>query len=230
VCRRAAEESIVPVVMDADRMGRTLTRIAHEVVERNRGVEELALVGIRTRGVPLARRLAREVRQITGSEVPTGSLDITLYRDDLMRQPVGPQPLVRRTEIPFSIDDRKILLVDDVLYTGRTIRAALDALIDFGRPRGIQLVVLIDRGHRELPIKADYVGKNLPTSLQQSVQVRLLEVDGEDEVQVTEPAAAPAPGAGSQTPPTPPRRPPPRPGRPPPRRRCARRICWASPT
>jgi pyrimidine operon attenuation protein/uracil phosphoribosyltransferase len=114
--------------------------------------------------------------------VPTGALDITLYRDDLMRNAVGPQPVIRKTEIPFSIDDRKILLVDDVLYTGRTIRAALDALIDFGRPRAIQLVVLVDRGHRELPIKPDYVGKNLPTSLKQSVQVRLQEIDGVDEV------------------------------------------------
>src|SRR3954470_3569630 len=170
--------------MDADRMGRTLTRIAHEILERNRGVEELALVGIRTRGVPIARRLARAIRSINGHEVPTGSLDITLYRDDLMRHPVGPQPLVRRTEIPFSIDDKKILLVDDVLYTGRTIRAALDALIDFGRPKSIQLIVLVDRGHRELPIKADYVGKNLPTSSSQSVQVHLLEIDGRDEVEI----------------------------------------------
>src|ERR1044071_9306401 len=161
----------MPVVMDADRIGRTLTRIAHEIIERNKGVEELALVGVRTRGVPIARRLARSLREITGREVPTGALDITLYRDDLMRHAVGPQPLVRRTEIPFSIDDKLILLVDDVLYTGRTIRAALDALIDFGRPKWIQLVVLVDRGHRELPIKADYVGKNLPTSLSQSVQV-----------------------------------------------------------
>ncbi|MDP6582544.1 MAG: bifunctional pyr operon transcriptional regulator/uracil phosphoribosyltransferase PyrR, partial [Vicinamibacterales bacterium] len=119
---------------------------------------------------------------ITGVSVPTGVLDITLYRDDLMRQAVGPQPLLRKTEIDFSIDDRRILLVDDVLYTGRTIRAALDALIDFGRPRTIELVVLVDRGHRELPIKADYVGKNLPTSLRQSVQVRLDEVEGTDEV------------------------------------------------
>lgn len=172
----------MPVVMDADRMARTLTRIAHEIVERNRGVDELALVGIRTRGVPIARRIARGLREIVGDEVPTGALDITLYRDDLMRQPVGPQPLVRSTDIPFSIDDRKILLVDDVLYTGRTIRAALDALIDFGRPRAIQLIVLVDRGHRELPIKADYVGKNLPTSTEQSVQVRLQEIDGRDEV------------------------------------------------
>ena len=172
----------MPEVMDADRMSRALTRIAHEILERNRGISDVALVGIRTRGVPIARRLARALREINGDDVPTGALDITLYRDDLMRNAVGPQPVIRKTEIPFSIDDRKILLVDDVLYTGRTIRAALDALIDFGRPRAIQLVVMVDRGHRELPIKADYVGKNLPTSLKQSVQVRLQEVDGVDEV------------------------------------------------
>ena len=178
----------MPVVMDADRIGRTLTRIAHEVVERNKSVGGLAIVGVRTRGVHIARRLATSLLEITGEEVPTGSLDITLYRDDLMRHTVGPQPLVRRTEIPFSIDDRKILLVDDVLYTGRTVRAALDALIDFGRPRSIQLVVLVDRGHRELPVKADYVGKNLPTSLEESVQVRLQESDGLDEVVMLEEA------------------------------------------
>ena len=172
----------MPQVMDADRMARALTRIAHEIVERNRGTSELALVGIRTRGVPLARRIAHALKDINQEEVPTGALDITLYRDDLMRHAVGPQPVVRRTEIPFSIDARRILLVDDVLYTGRTIRSALDALIDFGRPRLIQLIVLVDRGHRELPIKADYVGKNLPTSPRQSVQVRLQEIDGEDEV------------------------------------------------
>jgi pyrimidine operon attenuation protein/uracil phosphoribosyltransferase len=172
----------MPVVMDADRMSRSLIRIAHEIVERNRGVGDLALVGIRERGVPLARRIAGELQRIASSDVPTGALDITLYRDDLMRQAVGPQPLVRSTEIPFDIDNRVILLVDDVLYTGRTIRAALDALIDFGRPRAIQLVVLIDRGHRELPIKADYVGKNVPTSRRESIQVRLQEVDGHDEV------------------------------------------------
>jgi pyrimidine operon attenuation protein/uracil phosphoribosyltransferase len=170
--------------MDADRMARALTRIAHEILERNRGTSELALIGIRRRGVPLARRLAASLQQIVGADVPTGALDITLYRDDLMRQPVGPQPVVRRTEIPFSIDDRRILLVDDVLYTGRTIRAALDALIDYGRPRAIQLIVLIDRGHRELPIKADYVGKNIPTAPAESVQVRLAEIDGSDEVVV----------------------------------------------
>jgi len=176
----------MPVVLDADRISRTLTRIAHEILERNRGVDELALVGIRTRGVPIAKRLARAIRDINRHDVPTGALDITLYRDDLMRHAVGPQPLIRKTEIPFSIDDKKILLVDDVLYTGRTIRAALDALIDFGRPKAIQLVVLVDRGHRELPIKADYVGKNVPTSLTQSVQVHLTEVDGRDEVEITE--------------------------------------------
>src|SRR5688500_19771570 len=181
----------MPVVMDADRIARTLTRIAHEIVERNKGVDDLALVGVRTRGVHLARRLGRILKEITGDDVPTGALDIALYRDDLMRHAVGPQPLVRRTEIPFSIDDQRILLVDDVLYTGRTIRAALDALIDFGRPKEIQLVVLIDRGHRELPIKADYVGKNVPTSLKESVQVRLSETDGTDEVSVTaDPAQA----------------------------------------
>ena len=163
-------------------MTRTLTRIAHEVSERNRGGAELVLVGIRTRGAPIARRIADTLHDILGETIPTGALDITLYRDDLMRHAVGPQPLVRRTEIPFSIDDKKIVLVDDVLYTGRTIRAALDALIDFGRPRAIQLIVLVDRGHRELPIKADYVGKNLPTSTDQSVQVRLTEIDGVDEV------------------------------------------------
>ena len=174
----------MPVIMDADRMTRTLTRIAHEIVERNRGVKGLALVGIRTRGVFLAKRLAKMLQQITDEPVPTGALDITLYRDDLMRHAVGPQPLVRRTEIPFSIDDHKVVLVDDVLYTGRTIRAALDALIDFGRPKEIQLTVLVDRGHRELPIKADYVGKNVPTSLKESVHVKLVETDGIDEISV----------------------------------------------
>jgi pyrimidine operon attenuation protein/uracil phosphoribosyltransferase len=172
--------------MDAVRIGRSLARIAHEILERNRALEELALVGIRTRGVPLARRIAQSIREINQHEIPTGALDITLYRDDLMRTAVGAQPLIRRTEIPFSIDDRRILLVDDVLYTGRTIRAALDALIEFGRPKAIQLVVLVDRGHRELPIKADYVGKNLPTSPSESVQVHLTEIDGRDEVEILE--------------------------------------------
>jgi pyrimidine operon attenuation protein/uracil phosphoribosyltransferase len=174
----------MPIVMDGDRMARSLTRIAHEIVERNRGVEDLALIGIRARGVPIAERLASEIEAIAGVRVPTGALDITLYRDDLRRHAAGPQPVIRRTDVPFSIDDRLILLVDDVLYTGRTIRAAFDALIDFGRPRAIQLVALIDRGHRELPIRADYVGRNIPTARQQSVQVRLKEIDGRDEVEV----------------------------------------------
>jgi len=172
----------MPVVMDRDRISRSLVRIAHEIVERNRGVDALALVGIRSRGVPIARRLAAALLTITGREVPNGALDITLYRDDLMKHAIGPQPIVRRTEIAFSIDDRHIVLVDDVLFTGRTIRAALDALIDFGRPRTIQLVVLVDRGHRELPIKADYVGKNLPTALAENITVHLEEIDGVDEV------------------------------------------------
>ncbi len=174
----------MPVVMDGERITRSLARIAHEILERNRGVEELALVGIRSRGVPLAKRIAALVRDISHHDVPVGALDITLYRDDLMRHAVGAQPVVRSTDIPFSLNDKRILLVDDVLYTGRTIRAALDALIEFGRPKAIQLVVLVDRGHRELPIKADYVGKNLPTSLSESVQVHLVEIDGRDEVEI----------------------------------------------
>jgi pyrimidine operon attenuation protein/uracil phosphoribosyltransferase len=172
--------------MDGARVGRSLARIAHEILERNHDLDQLALVGIRRRGVPLARRLARIINDIHQVEIPTGALDITLYRDDLMRTAVAAQPIIHKTEIAFSIDDKRILLVDDVLYTGRTIRAALDALIEFGRPKAIQLVVLVDRGHRELPIKADYVGKNLPTSLTQSVQVRLQEIDGRDEVEVQE--------------------------------------------
>src|SRR5471030_2508916 len=182
------------IVMDADRIGRSLARITHEILERNHVVDELALIGIRRRGVPLAKRLAQAIHGIRHHDpstklevdIPTGALDITLYRDDLMRTAIAAQPVVRRTEIPFSIDDKRILLVDDVLYTGRTIRAALDALTEFGRPKSIQLVVLVDRGHRELPIKADYVGKNLPTSPTQSVQVHLTEIDGRDEVEILE--------------------------------------------
>jgi pyrimidine operon attenuation protein/uracil phosphoribosyltransferase len=172
------------VVMDADRVSRSLTRIAHEILERNRPIGDLALVGIRARGVPIANRLAADLRTLAGVDLPVGALDITLYRDDLMGHTAGAQPAIRRTDIPFSLDDRVILLVDDVLYTGRTIRAALDALVDFGRPRAIQLVALVDRGHRELPIRADYVGRNIPTSRQQTVHVRLAEIDGRDEVEV----------------------------------------------
>jgi pyrimidine operon attenuation protein / uracil phosphoribosyltransferase len=172
----------MPVVMDAERISRALTRIAHEILEHNRGLSNLSLVGVRSRGVPIAQRIAADLRKIAGEEIAVGALDITLYRDDIMGASVGVQPLVRKTEIPFSIDGRTIVLVDDVLYTGRTTRAALDALTDFGRPKSIQLVALVDRGHRELPIKADYVGKNVPTSREESVQVKLRELDGVDEV------------------------------------------------
>lgn len=172
----------MPVVMAAEQVARTIARIAREVVEHHRTLDDLALVGIRTAGAPIARRLSDELHGITGFRVPTGTLDITLYRDDLAHNQVGPQPVLRRTDIDFSIDGRRILLVDDVLYTGRTIRAALDALIDFGRPRAIELVVLVDRGHRELPIRADYVGKSVSTARGESVHVRLQEVDGWDEV------------------------------------------------
>jgi pyrimidine operon attenuation protein / uracil phosphoribosyltransferase len=175
------------VVLDASRMARALARIAHEILERNSAIDEVALVGIRTRGVPLARRIATLLQEISGHETPCGALDITLYRDDLSGNApnaIGAQPVIHKTEINFSIDGKVILLVDDVLYTGRTIRAALDALIDFGRPRAIQLVVLVDRGRRELPIKADYVGKNVPTAATETVQVHLMEIDGRDEVEI----------------------------------------------
>lgn len=165
-------------IMDPEGVRRALFRIAHEIIERNQGVADLVLVGIRRRGVPLAGRLQAIIREIEGREVPLGILDITLYRDDLTSR--LEQPLVRGTEIPFSIQRRTVVLVDDVLYTGRTVRAALDALMDLGRPQQIQLAVLIDRGHRELPVRADYVGKNVPTSRREEVSVRLEEIDGED--------------------------------------------------
>ncbi len=166
--------------MSAEEIRRALMRLAHEVLERNAGAQELALVGIRARGVPLAQRLSRMIAEIEGTEVPVGALDITLYRDDLAIRP--DHPVIRRTEIPFSVDGLSIVLVDDVLYTGRTVRAALDALMDLGRPRRIQLAVLIDRGHRELPIRADFVGKNVPTARDEEVLVHLQETDGVDEV------------------------------------------------
>jgi len=168
-------------VMDALAIQRALVRIAHEILERNKGTEELALIGIRSRGVHLAERIRTRVGEIEGGVPPPfGVVDITLYRDDLDR---GLQnPVVQGTDIPFPVDGRRILLVDDVLFTGRTVRAAMDALVDFGRPQSIQLAVLVDRGHRELPIRADYVGKNLPTSRREQVQVRLVEADGVDEV------------------------------------------------
>ncbi len=167
-------------VLDAEALRRTLVRIAHEIIERNKGTQQLALIGIRTRGVVLAQRLAKDIERIEGQAIPVGALDITLYRDDLSR--IAPNPVVHATDIPFDITDLRLVLVDDVLFTGRTIRAALDALIDFGRPVAIQLAVLVDRGHRELPIRADYVGKNIPTSLNERVEVRLQETDGTDEV------------------------------------------------
>jgi len=168
------------VVMDAQAIERALTRVAHEVLEHNKGTEGLALVGIRSRGVHLAERLRDRIQAIEGVKVPTGIMDITLYRDDLSRS--KQQPVVKGTQIPFAIEDMHVVLVDDVLYTGRSVRAALDALMDLGRPLQVQLVVLIDRGHRELPIRADYVGKNLPTAVTESVEVRLKESDGHDEV------------------------------------------------
>jgi len=168
------------LLLTEDEIRRALTRIAHEVVERNAGTADVALIGIKNRGDILAGRVRESVADIENIQLPLGSLDITLYRDDLTR--IGYAPEVRRTELPFSVDDRVIVLVDDVLFTGRTIRAAMDALVDFGRPLSIQLAVLVDRGHRELPIRADYVGKNIPTSRREQVQVRLAESDGVDEV------------------------------------------------
>ena len=167
-------------IMDADGIRRALIRIAHEITEKNKGVEKVALVGIRTRGVPLAARIAEEIQKIENVKVPTGSLDITLYRDDLTT--MGYNPVIHGTEIDFDVTGKHIVLVDDVLYTGRTIRAALDAIIDMGRPNSIQLAVLIDRGHRELPIRADYAGKNVPTSRREIIEVSLQEEGKEDEV------------------------------------------------
>lgn len=167
-------------IMDEGGINRVISRISYEIIERNKGVDNVALIGIRRRGVPLAERLAKKIREIEGRDLVTGILDITLYRDDLSL--IAPQPIVHKTEIPFDVTGVKIVLVDDVLFTGRTARAALDALIDLGRPRMIQLAVLIDRGHRELPIRADYVGKNVPTSKNELIQVKLKEIDGEDRV------------------------------------------------
>ncbi|MEQ1795577.1 MAG: bifunctional pyr operon transcriptional regulator/uracil phosphoribosyltransferase PyrR [Nitrospira sp.] len=166
------------LIMDAGDIARALTRVAHEILERNKGVKDLALVGIRTGGVHLAHRLAKRIQEIEQAPVPIGDLDITLYRDDLSLR--KEQPLLRTTSVPFDISDKIVVLVDDVLFTGRTIRAAMDGLMDLGRPAEIQLAVLVDRGHRQLPIKANYIGKNLPTSREEQVQV-LLEEAGEDD-------------------------------------------------
>lgn len=172
------------LIMDENGINRVLVRIAHEILERNKGVKDLAIIGIRSGGVYITKRIANIIKEIEKVEVPTGIIDITLYRDDLRAG--THKPRLRKTEIPFSVDEKKIVLIDDVLYTGRTIRAALDAIMDFGRPKHIQLAVLIDRGHRELPIRADYVGKNLPTSRAESVHVTLKEECGEDKVVIQE--------------------------------------------
>ncbi len=172
------------ILLAADDVRRAITRIAHEIVEREPDLSQLAIVGIRARGDVLAARLRDALRVIDGREVPLGSLDITLYRDDLTR--IGYSPTVHRTDIPFSVDDRVVVLVDDVLFTGRTIRAAMDALVDYGRPRAIRLAVLVDRGHRELPIRADFVGKNIATAIGDDVRVRLAESDGRDVVELAQ--------------------------------------------
>jgi len=171
-------------IMDAEKIRRALVRIAHEIVEKNKGTDNLALIGIRRRGVPLAERLAKIIKEIEGATLPVGVLDITLYRDDLTT--LAQQPEVHKTEVNFSVINKNLVLVDDVLYTGRTVRAALDAIIDLGRPKSIQLAILIDRGHRELPIRADYVGKNVPTSKREIIEVRLKEIDGKEEVVILE--------------------------------------------
>lgn len=173
-------ENFKAQILNKSDMGRIVTRLAHEILEKNRGLEKLVLIGLRTRGAYLAERISHKIQEIEGREVPTGFLDVTLYRDDFRTR--LKQPSVEVTNIPFAIDEENIVLIDDVLYTGRTIRAALDALMDFGRPARIYLAILVDRGHRELPIKADFVGKNIPTSFGEEIKVKLQEIDGEDSV------------------------------------------------
>jgi len=173
------------IIMTPDDIRRTLARIAHEIIEQNKGMDHLILVGMRTRGVPLARRLAANIEAFEKTSIPVGALDFSLYRDD--RPSLDQQPIVQRTDIPSSIDDKSIVLVDDVLYTGRSTRAAMDALIDLGRPHLIQLAVLIDRGHREMPIRPDYVGKNIPSARHEEIQVHLVETDDIDEVAIFSP-------------------------------------------
>lgn len=184
-------------IFDADDLRRALTRIAHEIVERHEGTRDLVLVGLRTRGHPLAERLAGLIDEHEGVRLPVGSLDITFYRDDLTK--LAHAPIVKRSDLGPDITDRTVVLVDDVLYTGRTIRAALDALTDHGRPRAVRLAVVVDRGHRELPIRPDYVGKNLPTGSDEVVHVRLVETDGVDEVVITRPAGEPGAASGSES-------------------------------
>lgn len=176
--------SQITELLDSTSLNRALTRIAHEIIERNKGIDECILVGIKTRGAFLARRLAERIEKIEGKPIRTGELDITLYRDDLSTKQVNDEAQVQQVDIDYVVDDQKIVLVDDVLYTGRTVRAALDAVMDLGRPSQIQLAVLIDRGHRELPIRADYVGKNIPTASHERIVVNLVEVDNEDIVTI----------------------------------------------
>ncbi|WP_261797569.1 bifunctional pyr operon transcriptional regulator/uracil phosphoribosyltransferase PyrR [Bacillus testis] len=172
------------IVLDEQAIRRALTRIAHEIIEKNKGIEDCILVGIKTRGIFIAKRLAERIEQIEGNQIAVGELDITLYRDDLSTKQNDGEPLVKGSDIPVDITNKKVIVIDDVLYTGRTVRAALDALIDIGRPSQIQLGVLVDRGHRELPIRADYVGKNVPTSQGEKITVSLTEVDGLDKVSI----------------------------------------------
>lgn len=168
------------IILDEKAIDRTLTRLAHEIIEKNKGIDNLILVGIKSRGVPLAKRISEKIERIEGRGLPIGTLDITMYRDDLSLKSY--QPDVKGLEVDFEIDGKIVILVDDVIYTGRTVRAAMDAVIDFGRPAAIQLAVLVDRGHRELPIRPDYVGKNVPTSSKEIVKVKLKEIDGSNEV------------------------------------------------
>ena len=174
------------VVLDEQAIRRALTRIAHEIIERNKGIDGCVLIGIKTRGIYLAKRLAERIEQIEGTAIPVGELDITLYRDDLTVKTHDHEPLVKGTDVPFSVTNQKVILVDDVLFTGRTVRAAMDAVMDLGRPAQIQLAVLVDRGHRELPIRADFVGKNIPTSSSEMIVVELKEVDDTDQVSIHE--------------------------------------------
>ena len=169
-------------LMDDKAIGRAITRISHEIIEKNKGIEDVVLVGIKTRGVPIANRISKRIEQIEGGPVNTGEVDITLYRDDLKQ--IDVDPVINGSNIDFNINDKIVVLVDDVLYTGRTVRAALDAIMDLGRPKSIQLAVLVDRGHRELPLRADYVGKNVPTSKSEVISVKLLEIDSEDSVTI----------------------------------------------
>ncbi|MFE7061968.1 bifunctional pyr operon transcriptional regulator/uracil phosphoribosyltransferase PyrR [Sutcliffiella sp. NPDC057660] len=172
------------IILDEQAIRRALTRIAHEIIERNKGVDDSVLVGIKTRGIHLAKRLASRINEIEDKEIPVGELDITLYRDDLTTKTQDNEPLVKGSDIPVSITNKKVILVDDVLFTGRTVRAGMDALMDFGRPSQIQLAVLVDRGHRELPIRADFVGKNIPTASSEKIVVELSEIDNNDQVSI----------------------------------------------